>query len=241
MSIEASIWALRQKCATATEKAVLLVVANYVGSDGLCWPGQPTIAAQACCHTKTVERCLAQFEERGWIRRSRRYRHGGYRTSDLIEFPQAAAPEALKTLPDILSAKDLTRQPVQSYQTACPILPDTVSGQEPLGEPLGTATTAGTRVRAEAAADGWPVGGVEEQAHLLVLMADTVRLDPQRTPTLRQTEDRLAAWRRTGVSFSETVIPVVMAFARQNGPPITTWAHFDDWVAESHDCWTSPL
>lgn len=252
MSVEATMWALRQKCATATEKAVLLVVANYAGADGMCWPGQATVAAQACCSIKTVERCLARFEELGWILRTRRYREGGYRTSDLIELPQDAAPEPVKSLSDRLSVRpsevpenDLTRHPDQSYPTSCPILPDRVSEQEPLDEPLDEQLGAAAAIsRAQASAenlgeDGWPLE-IAKAVDLLVLMADTVRLDPRREPALRSTE-LLENWRGEGVSFVDTVIPCVMALSRQNGQPITAWAHFEHWVEESHDCWTAPL
>jgi len=248
MSVEATMWALRQRCATATEKAVLLVVANYAGADGMCWPGQATVAAQACCSIKTVERCLARFEEFGWILRTRRYREGGYRTSDLIELPQDAAPEPVKSLSDRLSVRpsappenDLTRHPDQSYPTACPILPDCVSEQEPLDEQLGTAAAI-SRAQASAvnvAEDGWPLE-IAEAVDLLVLMADTVRLDPRREPALRTTE-LLEKWRGEGVSFVDTMIPCVMALSRQNGRPINDWAYFEHWVEESHECCTAPL
>lgn len=140
MSVQASTWAIEQTCATPTEKAVLLVIANYAGPDGACYPGQETIARQACCSVKSVERALAVFEERGWITRQHRQRRDGSRTSDLIHFSIAPNPEPLDQPDTVSPRRKPTRQPVQSNPTPCPIQPDTVSGLttfEPLGEPLG--------------------------------------------------------------------------------------------------------
>ena len=159
MSLEVSAWALRQLCDTPTEKAVLLVLANYAGADGTCFPGQETVATYACCSKKSVERSLATFEERGWITRERRRRPGGYRTSDVITFhmggsPEKPTPPLGDTLSDdaesVTSRDVLSGHPVHSHTTSCPILPDTVSPQEPLGEPLGIAAVA-TRAEAVAA------------------------------------------------------------------------------------------
>lgn len=150
MSVQASSWAIEQACATATEKAVLLVVASYAGPDGTCYPGQETIARQACCSVKTVERALAAFEAKGWITRKHRQRRDGSRTSDLIYMAQVANPEA-RDQPDTESDRaDPTRHPVQSKQTPCPIQTDTVSGLttfEPLGEPLGEDIPAAPKAR----------------------------------------------------------------------------------------------
>jgi len=118
MSVQAITWALDQTCATATEKAILLVLANYVGADGTCYPGQDTIATQACCSLKSVERALAAFEDRGWIERHPRRRKDGSRTSDLIDFVATSAPDrAGKPQPDSKSGSEPTRLPVQTNPT----------------------------------------------------------------------------------------------------------------------------
>lgn len=89
MSHQASYWALEQTCSTATEKAILMVIASYVGPDGCCYPGQDTLARQACCSVKSVERALQAFEDRGWLTRTARRRKDGSRTSDLLELTLA--------------------------------------------------------------------------------------------------------------------------------------------------------
>ncbi|RYG87372.1 MAG: helix-turn-helix domain-containing protein [Alphaproteobacteria bacterium] len=142
MSVQAITWALDQECKTATDKAVLMVVANYVGPDGTTFVGQETIARQACCSIKTVERALAIFESAGWIVRERRHRRDGSRTSDLIisigpNHPEKRAQDQTDNVSDRQAPN---RQPVQTKQTTSPNLPDCVSGLtsfEPLEEPLG--------------------------------------------------------------------------------------------------------
>lgn len=122
MSYEASAWALQAKCDSGTEKAVLLCLASYVGPDGTCFPSHKTISDASCCSTKSVERALASFEERGWIRRSRRTRRDGSRTSDRFHFIAVKHPERPEDQTDTESVRPQTKQ------TPCPNLTDTVSG-----------------------------------------------------------------------------------------------------------------
>lgn len=144
MSHQASYWALEQSCATATEKAILMVLASYVGADGTCYPGQDTIARQACCSVKSVERALQAFEERGWLERTPRRRKDGSRTSDLLELKLAANPEPREQADTVSDRHEPTRHPVQTNPTSCPNQPDTLSGlttfepvrTEPVREPV---------------------------------------------------------------------------------------------------------
>lgn len=137
MSVQASSWAIEQVCETPAEKAVLLVIAAYAGADGTCYPGQDTIARQACCSVKTVERVLKTFAARGWLERTERRRRDGSRTSDLLHLCMAPNPER-REQPDTMSGSpEPSRHPVQTNPTSCPDQPDTMSGLttfEPLGE-----------------------------------------------------------------------------------------------------------
>ena len=249
MSVQAITWALDQACATATEKAVLLVVANYVGPDGTTWVGQETIAAQACCSVKTVERALSAFETAGWIERERRNRKDGSRTSDLIVSKGPKHPEQREN--DQTDRKSVgrapNRQPVQTKQTTSPNLPDCVSGLtsfEPLEEPLEEAVAAAcepandlaavvTPTAVVVAASDWPEGDTRRHADLLSQAAQTIRLDPSRQPGLTQTLGRLHAWRRDGASWEHDVLPTVVSVAQKAGRPIASWKFFDAAIAQS--------
>lgn len=152
MSHQHSDWAVEARCESASEKAILMLIANYAGSDGTCYPGQETLARQACCSVKTVERALKAFEDRGWIRRVPRRRRDGSRTSDLICILAVNAPEPMENAqPDTVSGRaEPTRHPVQSNPTSCPSQPDTMSGLttfEPPEEPSGEQ---GARASADA-------------------------------------------------------------------------------------------
>lgn len=238
MSVQAITWALDQTCATATEKAVLLVVSNYVGPDGTTWVGQETIATQACCSIKTVERALSAFETAGWITRERRHRKDGSRTSDLIVSVGPKHPERRENdQPDRKSVgRAPNRHPVQTKQTSSPNLPDCVSGLtsfEPLEEPLGEAAAVAREVVVMAPGDDWPSGKALDHAHALTSEAATVRLDLSRQPGLIQTLGRLAAWQRDGASWHHDVVPIVTTLARKQGPPIASWKFFDAAIAQS--------
>jgi hypothetical protein len=126
VSYQASAWAVAQKCESGTEKAILLVLAAYIGADGTCYPGQDTLADQACCSVKSVERALKAFEDRGWIKRTVRRRRDGSRTSDLVSF--TAMDHAEEHQPDTVSDSEPTRHPVRTNPTLCPNQPDTMSG-----------------------------------------------------------------------------------------------------------------
>lgn len=248
MSVQAITWALEQACSTATEKAVLLVVANYVGPDGTTFVGQETIAAQACCSVKTVERSLSAFEALGWIIRERRHRRNGSRTSDLIVSIGPKHPERRENdLTDAKSARPPNRQPVQkTKQTSSPNLPDCVSGPttfEPLEEP-SDAVVASRKpandlpavvltVVSAIAADDWPEGDARVHADLLIAEASTCWLDPSRQPGLVTTTGRIHAWRRDGASWAHDILPVVVAIAQRQRKPIGSWKFFDGAIAQS--------
>lgn len=247
MSVQAITWALDQTCATATEKAVLLVVANYVGPDGTTFVGQETISEQACCSIKTVERALATFEKAGWITRERRHRKDGSRTSDLIISKGPKHPERRENdqTDNKSGRRSPNRHPVQTKQTSCPNLPDTVSGLtsfEPLEEPLEEDAVAArepandplpvVQVVEEVVSD-WPEGKAPDHAAMLCDLAASPYLDWVKQPGLCQTNGQLHSWRRDGASWEHDVVPVVTTLARKARRPISSWKFFAAAIAQS--------
>ncbi|GAA2171123.1 hypothetical protein GCM10009846_03870 [Agrococcus versicolor] len=61
---------------------VLLALAEFADKHGLCFPSQATLAAKTGRGERTVRRALHELEEAGLIKRSRRRRMDGSRTSD---------------------------------------------------------------------------------------------------------------------------------------------------------------
>ena len=195
MSHQASAWAVGQKCDSGTEKAILLVLASYIGSDGTCFPGQDTLAEQACCSVKSVERALRAFEDRGWISRAVRRRRDGSRTSDLVTFTALNHPE--KHQPDTVSDSEPTRHGVQTNPTLCPNQPDTMSGlstfepvREPVREPVSLSAPAAPSPERVAFAE-W--NALAERLGL----PKATKLTPHRQKHLRTRlkEDGLEGWR----------------------------------------------
>ena len=71
MSIEATAWALHQRCPTPTAKLVLLGLANHAHADGTgAWPSVETLAGYADCDRRTVQRSLRALEKEGLAARS---------------------------------------------------------------------------------------------------------------------------------------------------------------------------
>ena len=168
MSVEAITWALGFAAESATEKAVILVLANYADGDGVSFPGQQSIAKQASCTDRTVRRVLDSLEQRGIISRTQRRRRDGSRTSDVIVLVAFQQPDKLsgsESQADTVS--DPTGHSDRAYRTACPNQPDTVSGLTTF-EPSGDTSDTQERVRegflpSDAELDGflaaYPEGG----------------------------------------------------------------------------------
>lgn len=66
MSVESISLALRVSGVTATEKLVLIGIANHDG-DGGAWPSVATLAVYADCSERTVQRALSSLSDRGLI------------------------------------------------------------------------------------------------------------------------------------------------------------------------------
>ncbi len=82
MSFQASTWATKQKVPSASAKFILLLLANYADADGFTFVGQKTLAEDASMSPRTIVRHMATLENAGLIRRSRRFREDGSRSSD---------------------------------------------------------------------------------------------------------------------------------------------------------------
>jgi hypothetical protein len=85
MSYEASSWARSVKAGSASNKLILLCLAERCNAQsGSCTPSQATLAAEAEVCKKTVERALSSLQASSLISRERRCRGDGSRTSDRI-------------------------------------------------------------------------------------------------------------------------------------------------------------
>ena len=82
MSIEAINYALKCPVKNATQKAVLLVLANYSNEQNQSYPSISTISRQSCCQDRTVIRALKELEESGFIQKMPRFNDKG-QTSNL--------------------------------------------------------------------------------------------------------------------------------------------------------------
>lgn len=81
MSNRAISWAFQTTLPT-TQKFVLVALADLADEYDSCYPSQEYIARVVGATDRTVRRALTSLEDDGYIERSRRYRDGGYRSSD---------------------------------------------------------------------------------------------------------------------------------------------------------------
>ncbi len=68
MSFEAAAWAIKQKTKTATEKLVLITLADCQNAEtNLCYPSIPYIAEHSLCSDRQAKRCIQSLEDQGLI------------------------------------------------------------------------------------------------------------------------------------------------------------------------------
>tara|TARA_R100000951_G_scaffold8301_2_gene7558 strand:- start:2004 stop:2540 length:537 start_codon:yes stop_codon:yes gene_type:complete len=74
MSIAAVSWALNEvRGLRASEKAILIALADRADAEGYCFPSYKDITERSGAHRETVALALSKFEDLGLIQRKRRY------------------------------------------------------------------------------------------------------------------------------------------------------------------------
>lgn len=84
MSVQALSCAMVLRGVSASEKLLLLVLANYADENMSCWPSHKRLSEDACLSQRTILTLLKGLEERRIITRRERFRRDGSRTTDLI-------------------------------------------------------------------------------------------------------------------------------------------------------------
>jgi Helix-turn-helix domain len=111
MSWNATAWAKQVTAGGPGPKAVLLCLADRADEEQSCYPSQQLLATETEQSVRTVQRQLADLEERGLIRRVHRARSDGSGRSSDRYFLLVEAVLGDEVSPDNLSRKDsLTRQ-----------------------------------------------------------------------------------------------------------------------------------
>lgn len=141
MSIKALNWAFDQTVPMA-EKFALVVLANYADDKHSCFPSQQRIATDMGASVTTARRSVKALEERGLVRRQKRGKDGGGRTSDRY----VLAVEPTSPIPTNKTAKGGVTGQSDRF---IPVNLEGVTGQidrgtttEPPVEPLSDASAA---------------------------------------------------------------------------------------------------
>lgn len=72
MSFSAMAWASKQKTKTASQKLVLLMLANYADDTDKCWPSKKTLSEVCCMAKSAICSNILQLEQAGFIRVEKR-------------------------------------------------------------------------------------------------------------------------------------------------------------------------
>jgi hypothetical protein len=166
-SWDALAWAARQKTGGPGPKAVLLSLAKRVDEQWSCFPGQEVLADETEQSVRTVQRQLADLEQRGMIRREARGKAGGGRTSDRYFLLVNGKHDNLSGNP---AGADRTRQPDGANTTQVSGLNTTTVS----GEQSGLTTSKNKQIGDNA--DDLPSPGPEgEQGELIPVVEPVVR------------------------------------------------------------------
>lgn len=84
MSVQALSCAMVVRGVSASEKLLLLVLANYADEHMTCWPSHKRMAADTCLTERTILSLLKGLEAKRLISRRERKRGDGSRTTDAI-------------------------------------------------------------------------------------------------------------------------------------------------------------
>lgn len=222
MSVQAITWAVSFDAENATEKAVLLILANYSDGNGVCFPGQQNIARQASCSDRSVRRVLDNLEERGIIRRVMRRRGDGTRTSDriiLVAFQQAANLTACDEQEDNLSKS--TGQPVKTNRPICHDQPDSLSG-------LTTFEPSVNHQQPQAGASKPETDFDNLQNQLIEAAGD--KIQPHGVFDLSAIIGLIGA----GVDLNTDILPTIKARCAKMRSPARGWAYFTDAIRDAY-------
>jgi|SRR5690625_3861365 len=139
MAVEYLAWALNQEIEGAGRKFVLAVLGDASDGDGRSWRGQKTLAFMTGQSERSVRQHLDWLEAHGYIRRERRHREDGTRTSDYCYLPEKDATGNIRrwstTGKNCRKAKETTGKSRQTYRQNLPNLPAESAAQEPSVEP----------------------------------------------------------------------------------------------------------
>lgn len=141
MSMEAIQWAKQQKPKTATQRAVLMALADYANKEGLGWPSQKTLAADMLLSDRTIRTALAGLEAEGLIVRISKRNPDGTRGVDRIQLTltdelrqQAVIRSQRKIRPLAKPAEissETTGKSCQNHRKSTTEPAEAVSAQEP--------------------------------------------------------------------------------------------------------------
>lgn len=98
MSHDATTWARAQKTGSMSAKFILVLLADYAGTDYSCYPSVKKLAAESEMGESTVRQATKLLAELGLIRVFYRHRSNGLRRSCryqlMVEGPDTAEPDA---------------------------------------------------------------------------------------------------------------------------------------------------
>ena len=237
MSVQAITWALDFRVRSATEKAILLVLANYANEYGVSWPSQSTLAEQSACTDRTVRSVLQQLEARSVVRRVPRRRGNGSRQSDIILL---AAFEGRKPAPPGL-LDDGEEEPLAQADESSACAPNRkhfpVGNRKGFPHPPEAVSALDPSLILKDSAHNAP-----PNSHIACLAVAGPGLDKRERGPLALSAQEIDRWLRAGCDLIADILPVIAAkTAEPRGQPVRSWAYFTAAILDAKTRREAPL
>lgn len=228
MSVEAISWAFKQSPASASDKFVLVALANFAGETHQCFPSRKKLADMAMVSLDTIDRAIARLCDGGFIVKDERLHTKGGRASNCYTLQIEAPSRNLRPAAETdLAAPRGHPQPQPAARVAAPACGqgsrNAAATKEPLKEPSKENDDAVAR---------------ETTVDLSVAMkritdtAKPILRDGGMSSALMGTASEIAKWLKDGCDLEADILPVIQA-AVVKGTVVGSWTYFSQSIVNA--------
>jgi hypothetical protein len=133
---------------------VYLAIAKHADAEGVCWPSLPTIAKFARVHRSSVAQAIKRLEDRGYLKRTARFRPDGGVTSNVYQL----MPIEAQKYPPVVQ-EDTPRRPGR----LAPVAQDDANYIQSKQDPTKGETSARTTQPPQQLTSPFPASRPEDQ------------------------------------------------------------------------------
>lgn len=229
MSVEAISWAFKQSPASASDKFVLVALANFAGETHQCFPSRKKLADMAMVSLDTIDRAIARLCDGGFVVKDERLHTKGGRASNCYTLQIEAPSRNLRPAAETdLAAPRGHPQPQPAARVAAPACGqgsrNGAATKEPLKEPSKENDAA-------VGADAKPVDLAASMKRITDAAKPILR-DGGMSSTLMGTASEIAKWLKDGCDLEADILPAIQA-AVAKGAVVSSWTYFSQSIVNA--------